>query len=69
MREVHGIFRIDYAMCTLDSVVGGGAIPAYVTVSSSSSIYQIPSTEHVAYRLVRSLVYKPQARGRIRETV
>ena len=26
--------------------------------SSSSSIYQIPNTEHVAYRLVRTLVYK-----------
>jgi hypothetical protein len=35
--------------------------------SSSSSIYQIPNTEHMAYRLVRSLVYK---RGvGIRETV
>ena len=33
----------------------------------SSSIYQIPNTEHMAYRLVRSLVYK---RGvGIRETV
>ena len=38
-----------------------------VVVSSSSSIYQIPNTEHMAYRLVRSLVYK---RGvGIRETV
>ncbi len=26
--------------------------------SSSSSIYQIPNTEHMAYRLVRTLVYK-----------
>ena len=35
--------------------------------SSSSSIYQIPNTEHMAYRLVRTLVYK---RGvGIRETV
>ena len=35
--------------------------------SSSSSIYQIPNTEHVAYRLVRTLAYK---RGvGIRETV
>eukprot|EP00964_Phaeocystis_antarctica_P150053 scaffold117396_cov51-Phaeocystis_antarctica.AAC.1 len=25
---------------------------------SSSSIYQIPNTEHIAYRLVRTLVYK-----------
>ena len=25
---------------------------------SSSSIYQIPNTEHMAYRLVRTLVYK-----------
>eukprot|EP00964_Phaeocystis_antarctica_P080406 scaffold50214_cov65-Phaeocystis_antarctica.AAC.3 len=34
---------------------------------SSSSIYQIPNTEHMAYRLVRTLVYK---RGvGIRETV
>ena len=35
--------------------------------SSSSSIYQIPNTEHMAYRLLRTLVYK---RGvGIRETV
>jgi hypothetical protein len=35
--------------------------------SISSSIYQIPNTEQMAYRLVRSLVYK---RGvGIRETV
>ena len=27
-------------------------------VSSSSSIHQIPNTEHMAYRLVRTLVYK-----------
>ena len=34
---------------------------------SSSSIYQIPNTEHMTYRLVRTLVYK---RGvGIRETV
>ena len=26
--------------------------------SISSSIYQIPNTEHTAYRLVRTLVYK-----------
>ena len=35
--------------------------------SSSGSIYQIPNTEHMAYRLLRTLVYK---RGvGIRETV
>jgi len=35
--------------------------------SSSSSLYQIPNTEHMAYGLVRTLVYK---RGvGIRETV
>ena len=29
-----------------------------IIYSSSSSIYQIPNTEHMAYRLVRTLVYK-----------
>ena len=39
----------------------------FCSSSSSSSNYQIPNTEHMAYRLVRSLVYK---RGvGIRETV
>ena len=29
---------------------------------SSSSVYQIPNTEHMAYRLVRTLVYKRELR-------
>ena len=38
-----------------------------VLLTTTSSVYQIPSTEHMAYRLVRTLVYK---RGvGIRETV
>lgn len=36
-------------------------------ISAAAAVYQIPDTEHMAYRLVRTLVYK---RGvGIRETV
>ena len=29
----------------------------FANIQQSSSIYQIPNTEHMAYRLVRTLVY------------
>ena len=51
----------------LQMVPRGPKVSGATRRETSSSIYQIPNTEHMAYRLVRTLVYK---RGvGIRETV
>ena len=45
----------------------GGVLISGHNIVAAAAVYQIPNTEHMAYRLVRTLVYK---RGvGIRETV